>query len=182
MPPHLRESPVNPCDYDSLSHMAREDSAIAEHPDDCQRDPQHTMHSNGYQFEGPHPVYSGDIVPIIQELHKDLASKWRQHEQIVRVIWQELGRSKREDILKGSITGGLILKDHEDDAFGDMCFIVPEWNLHELAEPNSDLLLDLIHHRASTWLSDQYVFGPNNGLGNEGFILELIHQSNTTYE
>ncbi|KAK1143578.1 hypothetical protein N8T08_006188 [Aspergillus melleus] len=131
---------------------------------------------------GPHPVYCGDIVKVIQELHRDLSRKWKLYEKEIRETWRQCDKLEREGVLIGKRAGGLVLDSYDDESRGEIGFLIPEWNLQDLAEPDSDLLLDLIKHRATNWLSDQYLMGPNGELGDEKHILETIDCGDTPYE
>ncbi|KAI9037235.1 uncharacterized protein KD926_000672 [Aspergillus affinis] len=131
---------------------------------------------------GPHPVYRGDVVKVIRELHQDLSRKWKLYEKEIRETWQRCDKRERQGILIGQKAGGLVLDSYEDESRGEMGFLIPEWNLQDLADPDSDLLLDLIQHRATNWLSDQYLMGSNNELGDEKHILEIIECGDTPYE
>ncbi|PLB54148.1 hypothetical protein P170DRAFT_344444 [Aspergillus steynii IBT 23096] len=90
-------------------------------------------------------------------------------------MWHLLDQEGRVEVLQGHKAGGLVLDDPEDFGKGEICLLIPEWNLQDLAKPDSDLLLDLIKHRATNWLSDQYLFGPNGSFGDEQFMLSTIH-------
>ncbi|EAW25757.1 uncharacterized protein NFIA_045770 [Aspergillus fischeri NRRL 181] len=58
--------------------------------------------------------------------------------------------------------------------------IIPEWNLLDLVQPNSDYLLNHLKHRATNSLRAQYRSGLNGAAGDCEFILENIgHLSRT---
>lgn len=51
---------------------------------------------------------------------------------------------------------GIVLNHSLDYSMGNWFQFCPEWNLQDIANPASDLLLSIIKHRATTSLVDQY--------------------------
>lgn len=57
-----------------------------------------------------------------------------------------------------------------------VCKIVPEWNLRDVTDPDSDFLLHLLRFRATTTLLEQYgmVHPLNSSGGDYGHIMDMI--------
>ncbi|OBT47430.1 hypothetical protein VE00_03258 [Pseudogymnoascus sp. WSF 3629] len=115
---------------------------------------------------------------IVQELHKDLARKYKVHRARIEQIWRSLDRNLRTTVLKDGASDGVVLKNPMDRAMGNVYKIMPEWNLRDITEPGSDYLLDLLRHRATKSLCEQYCQGINGGLGDASFILNSMHINN----
>ncbi|PGH23723.1 hypothetical protein AJ80_02151 [Polytolypa hystricis UAMH7299] len=78
---------------------------------------------------------------LLEELQTDLARKYRLHGPRVEQIWRSFDRNKGEDTIRAGAADGVIM---------------PEWNLRDMADPESDSMLDLLEHRATKSLSEQY--------------------------
>ena len=107
---------------------------------------------------------------VVKELHKDLARKYQIHGTRIEQIWRSFDRSQRAMALKAGAAEILVLKDPMDRAMGNVYKIMPEWNLRDITEPESDYLLDLLKHRATESLFKQYCEGVNGGQGDAEFI------------
>jgi hypothetical protein len=55
---------------------------------------------------------------------------------------------------------------------------MPEWNLRDITAPSSDFLLDMLKHRATTSLQDQYKSGVNGALGDHAHIVDMMNKKN----
>lgn len=119
-------------------------------------------------MEGPS---SGDVV---KELHQDLARKYRIHRQKIETLWRSFDKGQRTQCLKAGFADGVVLKHSQDYSLGNIYKIVPELNLRDITEPQSDFLLDLLKHRATTSLFEQYCQGPEGGLGDHQFIDKMM--------
>ena len=109
-------------------------------------------------------------VNLLKELHGDLARKYRTHGTRIEQIWRSFNTSQRARVLKAGAAEGLVLKHPLDRTLGDVYKIVPELNLRDITEPGSDYLLDLLKHRATKSLFEQYCAGVNGGQGDAAFI------------
>jgi hypothetical protein len=115
---------------------------------------------------------------VIKELHRDLAWKYKIHGTRIEQIWRSFDRSQRAKALKDGATDGAVLKDPKDRAIGNVYKIMPEFNLRDITEPGSDYLLDLLKHRATKSLYEQYAQGVNGGPGDHSFILNSMRVNN----
>ena len=112
----------------------------------------------------------------VRELNRDLAGKFKSHGSRVEQRWRSFGQEQREKILRVASRDGLILKDRLDRSLGNVYKIIPEWNLHDITSPSSDFLLDILKHRATTPLPDQYTSGINGGPGDHAHIVDMIER------
>ncbi|KAJ9143675.1 hypothetical protein NKR23_g6410 [Pleurostoma richardsiae] len=110
----------------------------------------------------------------VQELHSDLARRYRTHGTSVEQMWRSFDSKQRERCLRAGAMDGVVLKHAMDRELGNVCKIVPELNLKDVAESGPDFLLDLLKHRATTSILDQYCFGMRDGPGDSAFIQEMI--------
>lgn len=107
---------------------------------------------------------------LLKELHTDLARKYQVHGTRIEQFWRSFDKSQREEALKAGAAEGLVLKGPTDRAMGDAYKIIPEWNLRDITEPESDYLLDILKHRATKSLCEQYREGVNGDQGDAAFI------------
>ncbi|CAH0020106.1 unnamed protein product [Clonostachys rhizophaga] len=84
------------------------------------------------------------------------------------------GDLSRARCLKAGAKDGALLKYSSDESLGNVCKIVPERNLFDVTKSGSDFLLDLLQHRATTSLFEQYSGNPNGDPGDLDFIEEMI--------
>jgi hypothetical protein len=115
---------------------------------------------------------------VIKELQRDLARKYQIHGTRIEQIWRSFDRSQRAKALKAGAAEGLVLKDPMDRAMGNVYKIIPEFNLRDITEPESDYLLDLLKHRATKSLCEQYREGLNGGQGDAEFIFNSMRVNN----
>ncbi|KAM0425643.1 hypothetical protein ACHAPT_009175 [Fusarium lateritium] len=115
---------------------------------------------------------------MVKDLHQDLARKWRVHGTKVEAVWRSLNKAERTRCLKAGAAEGVVLKHPLDASMGVVYKYIPEWNLRDITEPGSDFLLDLLKHRATTSLLQQYFEGVNGGPGDRGHIIEMMQKKN----
>lgn len=111
---------------------------------------------------------------LLKELRGDLARKYQLHGTKIEQIWRSLGRPLREKALKAGAAEGRVLKTPTDRTMGNVYKVMPELNLRDIGEPESDFLLDILKHRATKSISEQYIEGVNGGPGDATFILESM--------
>jgi len=61
---------------------------------------------------------------------------------------------------------------------GNVYKIIPEINLRDITNPESEFLLDLLKHRTTHTLLEQYMTGPNGGPGDHVFIKQMMDTRN----
>jgi hypothetical protein len=61
---------------------------------------------------------------------------------------------------------------------GNVCKFIPEWNLRDITSPSSESLLDILKHRATIPLQDQYSSGVNGGPGDHEHIVDMVQREN----
>ncbi|KGO54812.1 hypothetical protein PEX2_090650 [Penicillium expansum] len=110
---------------------------------------------------------------LLKELHGDLARKYRKHAAVVETSWQSFSPSQRAKCFKTGAADGAVLKHPLDRSLGDVYKIIPELNLRDLTS-GPDFLLDLLKHRTSTSLFQQYCEGSNGGPGDHAMIEESV--------
>ncbi|KAJ9611720.1 hypothetical protein H2200_004904 [Cladophialophora chaetospira] len=111
---------------------------------------------------------------VIKDLAGDLARKYQTHGAAVESCWRAFDRQQRIRCIKAGAADGVVLKHRLDRSMGNVYKIMPEWNINDLTDPQSDFLLDLLRHRATTSLVDQYSAGINDGPGDYAVIDEMI--------
>ena len=84
---------------------------------------------------------------ILKQLHLSLQRKCKLHAAKIREIWPTFDRARRAEAVKAG-ANGQILKHSKDTSLGNIYKILPEWNLHDLTEPGSNRLLDLLEYLA----------------------------------
>lgn len=116
----------------------------------------------------------GDNAELARELHRDLARKYQLHSSRIEQFWRQFGKPKREAIFRAGAAGDVVLHAPDDQSMGDVYKFLPELNLRDIAQPDSDYLLDHLKHRATTSLAGQYREGVNGGPGDAAVILESM--------
>jgi hypothetical protein len=111
---------------------------------------------------------------FVKELYHDLARKYQAHGTKIEQIWRSFDQNKREKAVKAGAAEGALLTDPTDRTLGNMYKLIPEWNLQDLIQPESDYLLDQLKHRATNSLRDQYQSGVHGTAGDHAFVLENI--------
>lgn len=111
---------------------------------------------------------------MIKELQRDLARKYKLHGPKIEGIWHSLGKAQREKVMRAGAAEGQMLKSPTDRSLGDVYKFIPDWNLRDIADPDSNYLLDCLKHRATKSLSKQYIEGVNGGPGDAAIILRSM--------
>ncbi|OAA44734.1 ipa protein [Cordyceps fumosorosea ARSEF 2679] len=111
---------------------------------------------------------------VLKELHGDLHRKYGMHAAAIERIWRSFDKNQRAACLKAGAAGGVVLEHSLDLSLGNVCNVLPEINLLDITEPESELLLGLLKHRATTTLCEQYFSGVNGGLGDLDFIEQMM--------
>ncbi|GKU09804.1 unnamed protein product [Fusarium langsethiae] len=115
---------------------------------------------------------------MIRELHGDLKRKWKAHGPKVETAWRSFNKSQRAKCMKAEAMEGQVLKHSRDASLGNVCKFIPEWNLEDITDPKSNLFLDMLKHRATKSLSEQYRSGHNGTAGDLDFIDEMARTRN----
>ncbi|MCJ1360101.1 MAG: hypothetical protein MMC33_010104 [Icmadophila ericetorum] len=118
------------------------------------------------------------IGTVVKELHGDLVRKYRMHAAAVEDIWRSFDRHQREICLKAGALDGIVLKHSLDTSMGNVYKIIPEWNLRDITERGPEFFLNLLKHRATQSLFEQYCSGVNGEAGDHALILENMRTRN----
>lgn len=118
---------------------------------------------------------SGDVV---KELHRDLVGKYNKHAAAVEHYWRSFDQGQRTQCIKAGAAEGAVLKHDLDRSLGNVYKLIPEINLRDITNPESDFILDLLKHRATNTLLDQYVTGLDDGPGDHAFIKQMMDTRN----
>ena len=121
------------------------------------------------------PMENGEA---LKELQRDLARKYRIHGAKIEEIWRSLDKSQRTRAVKAGAAEGVVLKDPSDRSLGNVFKFMPEINLRDITEPGSDYLLNILKHRATKLLSEQYIEGPDMGPGDHAVIVHNMRVNN----
>jgi hypothetical protein len=114
----------------------------------------------------------------VKELHRDLARKFQRHGSRIEQVWRSLGQEQRKKVLQDGAREGELLAYPQDASMGNVYKIMPEWNLQDLTPPSSESLLDILKHRATTPLHEQYRSGVNGGPGDHAHIVDMMERKN----
>lgn len=93
------------------------------------------------------------------DLHQDLQAKYQRHGATVERLWRSFDQPLRIKCIRAGAAGGAVLKNSSDASLGNVYKFIPEWNLKDLSKPGSDALLDILKHRATLPLTEQYKVG-----------------------
>ncbi|OJJ51136.1 hypothetical protein ASPZODRAFT_11979 [Penicilliopsis zonata CBS 506.65] len=102
---------------------------------------------------------ASDTSSVLKELHRDLVRKYSRHGAKVEELWRSFGQGARVKAMKAGAANGEVLKNPTDRSMGNVYKMLPEWNLRDVTEPESDYLLDMLKHRATKTLVEQYQQG-----------------------
>ncbi|OIW23292.1 hypothetical protein CONLIGDRAFT_625088 [Coniochaeta ligniaria NRRL 30616] len=119
-----------------------------------------------------------DTYEVLRDLHNDLKHKYKQHGPALTSFWRSFDSRQRARCIKAGAVEGGVLKHRNDTALGNVCKFMPEWNLRDLTESNSDSLLDILKHRATHTLGEQYAQGVDGGLGDYALIDAMMRMRN----
>ncbi|KAI3575581.1 hypothetical protein IWW34DRAFT_703859 [Fusarium oxysporum f. sp. albedinis] len=115
---------------------------------------------------------------MIRELHGDLQRKWNAHGPKVETAWRSFNKAQRAKCMKAGSADGVVLKHSSDVSLGNVYKFIPEWNLADITEPNSDFLLNILKHRATKALFEQYAEGVSGTLGDRHLIEKMVREKN----
>ncbi|TEA13923.1 hypothetical protein C8034_v003993 [Colletotrichum sidae] len=117
---------------------------------------------------------------VVKDLFSDLSRKWKRHGATLAEYWRSFDKGQRTRCVKVGALNGDVLKHPMDASLGNVCKLIPEWNLRDLTDPSSDHLIKLLRYRATAPLVDQYMVGPNygDGRGDLHFIEEMMDTRN----
>ena len=121
---------------------------------------------------------SASASEVIRELHGDLKRKWKAHGLKVETAWRSFDKSQRAKCMNSGTIQGKVLKHSRDASLGNVCKFIPEWNLEDMTDPESNLLLEVLEHRATKSLSEQYRSGHNGTAGDLDLIDEIARPRN----
>ncbi|KAK7750557.1 hypothetical protein SLS62_007533 [Diatrype stigma] len=115
---------------------------------------------------------------VLKDLHRDLGRRYQVHGPKITQIWRSLSEAQRTKVLKAGAADGVVLKHSNDISLEGAYKMIPEWNLRDITAPKSDFLLQMLHHRATTSLLDQYHDGFNGRPGDYELIREMMLTKN----
>ncbi|KAF4952961.1 hypothetical protein FSARC_12500 [Fusarium sarcochroum] len=110
---------------------------------------------------------------VIGELHDDLTKKYETHVASVETAWRSFDENRRANCIKAGAVNRAVLKHSLDTSLGEAYKITPEWNLADLTQPSSNFLLDILKHRSTKSLYDQYSEGVNGTAGDSEFVQRM---------
>ncbi|KAF4340807.1 Ipa [Fusarium beomiforme] len=115
---------------------------------------------------------------IIKDLHGDLQRKYKAHASKVETIWRSFNEAQRAKCMKAGAADGAVLKHASDVSLGNFYKFNPEWNLNDITKPDSDFLLDILKHRATKTMFEQYAEGVHGTLGDHHLIEKMQREKN----
>ncbi|OAL51569.1 hypothetical protein IQ07DRAFT_642510 [Pyrenochaeta sp. DS3sAY3a] len=114
----------------------------------------------------------------VRDLHRDLARKYQRHGPRIIQMWTSLSQVQREKSVRACSVEDGVLPHSQDTRLGDIYKFVPEWNIQDLTAPSPDHFLDMLKYRATNTLTNQYMFGVNDGPGDYAIIVEMMQKNN----
>lgn len=117
----------------------------------------------------------------VRELHRDLARKYRQHVPQVEQMWQSFNQEQRKKIMRSGTNKGAVLEHAEDTRLENVYKFIPEWNIRDITS-SPDFLLQLLKHRATTPLQDQYTNGLDGRPGDYAHIVDVMQRKNLRHK
>lgn len=115
---------------------------------------------------------------VLKQHQTDLARKWKTHRAKIEAAWRSFDKGQRTRCLKGM---GPIIAHPLDRSSPENHKMVPDWNLRDITKPGSDYLLDMMNHRATKTVFEQYCEGVNGAPGDHAFILRLVETSGSLF-
>lgn len=115
----------------------------------------------------------------VKTLHRNLGRKYKRHGSRVEQMWRSLNQVQRAKVLRKGFLQ--IPKSPTDSSHGNVNKLIPEWNLRDITDPSSDILLNMLKHRSTTSLQDQYKFEVNGGSGDHLHIMEVTTKKNLAH-
>ncbi|KAK0615104.1 hypothetical protein B0T17DRAFT_619923 [Bombardia bombarda] len=115
-------------------------------------------------------------IDTIKVLHSDLARRDKMHGHTIDKMWRSFDNKTRASCMTAGARNGEVLRHSEDQSMGTVCYSIPEWNIQELANSGPDFMLDMLKHRATTTLFEQYAQGVNGRLGDHGLICKFVRE------
>ncbi|KAI0123759.1 hypothetical protein BJ170DRAFT_703838 [Xylariales sp. AK1849] len=109
------------------------------------------------------------ISDVTRDLHRDLARKWRNHGARTEELWRSFA-------FKAGLAEGSVLKHSQDTSLGNVYKFTPEYNLQDITAPG-EFLLDMLKHRATKSLEEQYISGFNSRPGDH-HITQMMRTRN----
>lgn len=111
---------------------------------------------------------------LIKDLHRDLARKYRVHGARLKKLWRGMEPAQRARAMKAGTPNQVVLKHSRDASLGNVCEVMPEWNLRDVTAAGSNFLLRMLEHRATKSLEEQYIAGFDNGPGDYELIVDMM--------
>ncbi|KAH6630747.1 hypothetical protein B0J18DRAFT_488507 [Chaetomium sp. MPI-SDFR-AT-0129] len=111
---------------------------------------------------------------LLKEFHADLARRYKRHKTAIECFWRSFDAPQRATLLRATRSDGVVLRHPTDTNLDNMCGMVPECNLRDIAESGPDFFLNLLKHRATTTLFQQYFNGPDGGPGDHAVITKIL--------
>ncbi|KAJ0414824.1 hypothetical protein BJY00DRAFT_294500 [Aspergillus carlsbadensis] len=102
---------------------------------------------------------------LLKQLQRDLSRKYQVHGSRVEEIWRSWGPTQRAEALRAGAANGEVLRHSSDTSMGNVCMIIPEINIQQLAGPDPDFFLSRLRHRATHTVHEQYLEGPDGWPG-----------------
>ncbi|KAG8666558.1 hypothetical protein FPOAC2_11675 [Fusarium poae] len=96
-------------------------------------------------------------LPNIEALHRELALKYENHFPRIQKIWRASNQAKREHFLRANTSP--LFNIPNDSSTNRPCSstsLCPDWNVLDITEAKSDYLLDMLTHRATKSLEEQF--------------------------
>ncbi|OHE92492.1 hypothetical protein CORC01_12210 [Colletotrichum orchidophilum] len=112
---------------------------------------------------------------LLRQTHHELVRLYEQHGPALVSYWKRLEQLDRDALMKNGSTC-FILRNADSPCTVFSHFLGPEWNAEQITNPDSDAFLDILHHRATTSLSEQFRNGMNGAPGDCDFVRARFNQ------
>ncbi|KAI0203362.1 hypothetical protein F4808DRAFT_467419 [Astrocystis sublimbata] len=110
--------------------------------------------------------------------YQGFADNYRHFGPRLAQLWSEMGPTQRARVANAGTIKGRALKHRQDRSIGQICDIIPEWNLRDIAAADSDYLIRMMEHRATNSLEHQYRVGFDNLRSDHEHIVHMMRTRN----
>ncbi|KAK6193814.1 hypothetical protein LQW54_012068 [Pestalotiopsis sp. IQ-011] len=111
----------------------------------------------------------------VKAQYEDLELKWRKHGDRIKEFWRSFDQGQRTKAMKAGQV--VVLKHSRDASLGNVHKLVPDYNLQDVTGPG-DYVLELMEHRATKPLGEQFMSGFNGRPGDSELIEDMMRNHN----
>ncbi|KAJ4246530.1 hypothetical protein NW762_013470 [Fusarium torreyae] len=114
---------------------------------------------------------------VIRELYADVARRYRSHGDVIESTWRTFDVCQRRKCFIAGADNGVVLEHSLTTPLGEGYVFFLEWNLADIVEGEPNVLLDMLKHRATKTLYEQYHEGVNGTAGDYEVISQIVQDN-----